>query len=109
MEAVDREEEERRPGHVEDGEEHRRAGQPLHRLEILEAGGGLRALARQHRAAQAGAEHLRCRAGLHRGADPRRDAAADVVEHAHDGEERGDQDGEGEQRLDASRLGITRS
>ena len=52
MEAVDREEEERRPGHVEDGEEHRRAGEPLHRLEVLERRGGLRALAREHRPAQ---------------------------------------------------------
>ena len=63
VEAVDRDQEHRRPGHVEDREQHRRAGQLLHRLDVLEAGGRLRALARQHRAAQVRAEHPARRAG----------------------------------------------
>ena len=98
VEAEDREDEERRPRQVEEREEHRRGHELLHRLEVAQPRPRLAALARDEGAGEAGLEDLGVEAGLDQRADAGGDAAAGVVEHAHDAVERRDQHGEGDQR-----------
>ena len=94
VEAEDREDEDRRPRQVEEREEHRRGHELLHRLEVAQARPRPAALARDEGAGEAGLEDPGVEAGLDQRADAGGDAAAGVVEHAHDAVERRDQHGE---------------
>ena len=74
------------------------ADEPLHRLEVAQPRPRLAALAGDAGRGRGRLEDLGVEAGLDQRADAGGDAAAGVVEHAHDAVERGDQHGEGDQR-----------
>ncbi len=99
MEQKDRQQEERRPGKVEDREEDRRGQQLPDRIEIAQTHRGRRFAGEKRAARERGAKHPRIEPCLEPRRDARHDAGPREVQDAHHREQEDDQDEQRKKRL----------
>ncbi len=87
------------PGRVEEREGAVAGPEPLDGFQIAQPGGRQRALGRRHRARQDRAQHAWIEPRLQARAGASQHPPARVIEHPHQQEQEGDQDGQREERL----------
>ena len=104
VEQEDRRDEDRRPGHVHEGQQHRRGKEALDSVEIAQRRRGHGLFLRVGAPAQRRIEDAGIEPGLESRAHPRHDPSPSIVEQGHQAIKPGHQDRQRDQCLDRARM-----